>query len=291
MIRAGRILFTVLLAVTSAAGLLGAGRAEAHIKSGASQFPDIEYSDARFDIVLLVGAGVIPQTPVFEPDAKFSRANLAAWAALTRRLAEGGETPDTQALAAAALKQGVVDSLQGNATYADINKVFFNNQLSVKQPDAVPTKAQAAGFIADHLDTETGGTSLLDQLDLQPGPTGKVTKVESGTAPDGDSAYTVTIAGQTHMLYEHGRVADGPTDLIQWQGREIRRSFLHHDGDRVVWAYLEAKPVQAAAADDGPAAAQQQAAPVKTNRNLLYGLSAAVVVLGVLLFFRRKRVA
>jgi len=291
MKRPGHFLLAILLAVMAASGLLETGRAEAHIKNGASQFPDIEYSDARFDVVLLVGAGVIPQTPVFEPDAPFSRANLAAWAALTRGLAAGGETPDTQSLAAAARKQGVVDSLAGNATYADINKVFFHDQLTVKQPGTVPTKAEAASFIAAHLDTSAGGKSLLDKLGLQPGPTGKVTKVESGMAPDGDSAYTVTIAGQTHMLYEHGRVANGPTDLIQWQGREIRRSFLHHDGDRVVWAYLEAKPVQAVAADDGSTPQQQQTAPVKTNRNLLYGLSAAVLVLGVLLFFRRKRVA
>ena len=35
------------------------GNVLAHIKNEASQFPDIEFSESRFDIVVLVGAGII----------------------------------------------------------------------------------------------------------------------------------------------------------------------------------------------------------------------------------------
>lgn len=292
MKRAVRLLLPLLLVTLAVSALLATGRAWAHVKTGAGQFSDIEYADARNDIVMLVAAGVIPETPLFEPDAKFTHANLAAWAALADGIAQRSETPDTQAMADAARKQGVVSSLKGNATYADINRVFFNGRLNLKQPDAVPTKGQAASFIATHLDANTGGGTLLGKLGLQAGPAGKVTGVQTGKAPDGDPAYTVTFAGQTHMLYEHAMVDNGPTDLTQWQGREIRKSYLRHaDDGRVVWAYLEAKPIQAAAADDTSAAQQEQTAPVKTNRSLLYGLVATTLVLGVVLFFRRKRVA
>ena len=54
----------------------------AHIKNEGSQFPDIEFSDSQFEIVLLVGAGILPETPVFEPDLALTRTDLAAWAAL-----------------------------------------------------------------------------------------------------------------------------------------------------------------------------------------------------------------
>ncbi len=83
------------LAVVTVAvlGSLTVGIAAAHIKNEASQFPDIEFSDARFDIVVLVGAGIIPETPVFEPDAPFSRFDLATWAALAENLGVGGKPP------------------------------------------------------------------------------------------------------------------------------------------------------------------------------------------------------
>ncbi len=117
----------------------GFDNAAAHIKNEASQFPDIEYSDARFDIVLLVGAGIIPETPVFEPGALFTRVDLATWAALAWDLGAGGETPDTDALATAALQQGLTSSIDGQATYEEINKVFFRGQLTPDRPAATPT--------------------------------------------------------------------------------------------------------------------------------------------------------
>ena len=113
----------VLVAIVASFGF---DNAAAHIKNEASQFPDIEYSDARFDIVLLVGAGIIPATPVFEPAAPFSRSDLATWSALAEDLGAAGEPPDTDALATAALEQGLLASIDGQAPYADLNTVFFS---------------------------------------------------------------------------------------------------------------------------------------------------------------------
>lgn len=264
----------------------------AHIKNDASQFPDIEFSDARFDIVVLVGAGIIPETPVFEPDAPFTLNDLAVWAALYNNLGEGGETPDTDALAKAALEQALVKSLEGPASYDDINAVFFQGHLTLEPAASAPTRAGAATFIASRFATPEG-VALLEKRGLLAGPVGDISQVESRTNPDGGSSYFITVGDTTMPMYSHGRVANGPTDLVQWQGRKVRKSFIRKQGDVNLWMYLEAEPVQAVVVDTATKIAQDaaNAQPVpESNSNLLYGLIAGVLVLGVLLFFKRKRV-
>jgi hypothetical protein len=286
--QAGSLLFAALLLAV----VMGGTPALAHIKNDASQFPDIEFSDARFDIVILVGAGIIPETPVFEPDAPLSRADLAVWAALYNNLGEGGETPDTDALSKAALEQGVIPALDGPASYTDINNIFFQGHLVLDQPDAGLTKAEAASFIGGHFAT-TEGVALLQKRGLEPGPTGQISQVESRTNPDGGSSYFITVGGATMPMYSHGRVANGPTDLVQWQGRTIRKSFVRKQAELTLWMYLEAEPVQAVVADTASQAAldSANAEPViQTNRSLLYGLTGGVLILGIILFFKRKRV-
>lgn len=263
----------------------------AHIKNDASQFPDIEFSDARYDIVILVGAGIIPETPVFEPDSPLLIKDLAVWAALYNNLGEGGETPDTDKLAKVALENNLVTTLDGPASYADINRIFFQGALTVDPAATAPTKADAAVFIAEKLSAPEGA-SLLEKRGLQPGPTGAVTAVESRANTDGGSSYFITLNGSTMPMYAHGRVANGPTDLLQWKGRQVRKSFIRKQGDLNLWMYLEAEPVQAVVVDTATKlaqdAAKEQVVP-ESNSTLLYGLVVGVLVLGALLFFRRKR--
>ena len=266
----------------------------AHIKNEGSQFPDIEFSDSKFEIVLLVGAGILPETPVFEPDLALTRTELAAWAALAVGLAEGGETPDLRKLSEAALEAGLLDSLDGEATFDDINNILFQGQLTPETPTAVPSKGQAASYIAANFTTGVKGETLLDHKGMRVGPVGEVTEVESRMNPDGGSSYYISVAGVTYPLYSHGRVANGPTDLIQWKGRTVRKTFLRDLGDLTLWIYLEAEPIQASttanltanAASSNPG---NQEVEVSTNNNLLYGLVIAVLVMGVLLFFKSKR--
>lgn len=278
-----------------------------HIKNEASQFPDIEYSDARFDIVMLVGAGIIPETPVFEPDKTLSRRELAAWVALSRGLKPGGETPDTAALADAAREAGLVDPLDGDATFGDLDALFFGGEAEIGDPDAVPTKAEAASFIASHLQTPAG-LDLLESRGLEPGNTGVVASVETREGHHGN-VYVITVGETGLPMDAHGRVANGPTDLLQWEGRLVRRSFLRR-GESPVWTYLEAQPPAAAAAADAPlsdaaggaagaaetppgpgpvAGSPGDAASPPVDRRLLVILVAAVVILGFVLFFRRRR--
>lgn len=265
-----------------------AGIAVAHIKNEASQFPDIEFSESRFDIVVLVGAGIIPETPVFEPDKALSKKELATWAALSANLGAGGETPDTEALAQAALDAALVDSLEGNASYADLNRIFFDGRMGIEDAQGTPSKAEAATFIAAEMHTEAG-QALLAKRGLRTGDIGEVTSVESRSGHHG-SAYFITIGGRTLEMDSHGRVANGPTDLLQWEGRVVSRSFLRGEGESRMWAYLEAAPIVEELIEE--TVIVEEPADIEAppeQRNLLYILIAAVVVLGLVLFVTWRR--
>ena len=261
--------------------------ASAHIKNEATQFPDIEFSDARFDIVVLVGAGIIPETPVFEPDKPLAMGELASWAALAEGLGRGGETPDVEALAVAARDNGLVESLEGDATLDDINRLFFGGQLEFADGGRTPTKAEAATLIATQLGGEAGA-ALLEKRGLRPGATGEVTDIGTQEGHHG-SAYVLTVGGTALAMDEHGRVANGPTDLLQWQGRSVRRSFVRGEADHARWLYLEAEPREAPVATAAAEVEEAVEAPPPPDRSLLYWLIAAVAVLAVVLFFSRRK--
>lgn len=264
----------------------------AHIKNEATQFPDIEFSPARFDIVALVGVGIIPETPVFEPDKPLSMRELASWAALARNVLSGGETPDVAALAAAARQRGLVKSLDGVATLADIDRLFFDGALEPDEPQRQPSKAEAASLIATRLQGDAG-KALLERRGLSFGPAGTVTEVAAADGHHGN-AYVMTVGGTALPMDAHGRVANGPTDLLQWEGLEVTRSIYRDEGDHAQWIYLEARPRKPeAAAEDSTG--ETAASPVPDavtdtgERRLFYWLLAAVAVLGIGLFFRRRR--
>ncbi len=280
--------------VLAVIGLLVYSNASGHIKNEATQFPDIEFSAARFDIVVLVGAGIIPETPVFEPDKALSNKELAAWVALAEGLGRGGENPDTAALAAAALEQGFVESLAGDASLADLNRVFFAGNLDIDDEERTPTKAEAASLIATGLGSEVGH-ALLEKRNLAAGVGGDVTEVAIEEGHHGN-AYVLTIGGTKLQMDEHGRVANGPTDLLQWEGRRVRRSFVRGSGHHALWIYLEAEPREPAPAVDAPAASATTTGDVAevveepaADRSMLYWLVAVAVMLGTALFFQRRR--
>lgn len=272
--------------------LAAASGALAHVKNEETQFPDIEFSDARFDVVLLAAAGIIPETPVFEPDRRLTRRDVASWVALAQGLGKGGETPDTDALAQAALTAGAVKSLDGEATLGELAAAFFPGQAAPEREGETPTKAAAARFIASRLTTATGSSTLLDRLRIAEGPTGAVAAVASEGAGHG-AVYVVTIGETKAPAYAHIRVANGPADLLVWEGRMIRRSLSREIDGQMRLIYLEAEPQSAAqntaAPEEVPAAAVEERR--SATGPLLYGLLAAVALLGVLLFARRRRVS
>jgi len=122
------------------------------------------------------------------------------------------------------------------------------------------------------------------------GPAGHAARVELQRNPDGGNTYMITIGETSLPMYAHGRVANGPTDLVQWDGRTVRRSFIRERGDLAFWAYLEAEPLATPEASSASAAIDDQTVPqASTNRRLLYGLAAAASGLGLILFFQGRR--
>lgn len=260
-----------------------------HIKNEATQFPDIEYSPARFDIVALVGLGIIPETPVFEPDSKLSKSDLAVWGALLQGLSQGGETPNVATLASLALEEGLIETLEGEATVAELDKLFPGTKAEAMEETQSITKAEAASRIAAGMGTDEG-QYLLDDRGLRLGPTGEITSVDTQQGHHGGHSYLVTIDGQVLALDEHGRVANGPTDVLQWVGRKVQRSIIRGSADRERVIYLEAEKPAIVPAQDAQVTSVDVVDPAQENdRKILYILILLVVVMGVVLFFNRRK--
>ncbi len=235
-IRAGLVSMTLVVSFLAITPVM------AHIMTDTSQFPDVKSSEARFDILVLVGLGVIPETTTFEPERKLSRFDLAVWAAMDAKLGPEGEKPDVTALANAAKEKGLVMILEGDATYADINTLFFQDKHDASQAATVPTRAQAASYILAGLVSPVGA-SALENKSVVPGPVGVVSAVEEKTNPDGGTSFLITIGEITLPMYTHGRVGNGPSDLSKWKDRTVRRSFIRKQGGISLWSYLESETV------------------------------------------------
>lgn len=217
----------------------------AHTTNESTLFPDIKESNARFDVILLVGIGIVPETAKFNPDTNLSRTDLAAWGALAYGLVVPvpGEAPDIKGIATTAMQKGLIDNLNGKASYEDINQVLFNGGLQFDSSETMPTRAQAAKFIVANLEEYIKGESLLSRREMHFGPTGMVKDVESKMNPDGGSTVYLTIGEESYAVYSHGKVANGPVDLKQWKGKMVRRSIVRNLGQFKLWVFLEAGEV------------------------------------------------
>ena len=221
--------------------LLVPGIIWSHTSNEATLFPDIKSSASRYDVMLLVAIGIVPVTKSFEPDKHLSRTDLAAWGALADGLVDAGEEPDIKALADAALKKGLLNSLDGDATYMDINNVLFKGELIPASAETIPTRGEATIFIAANLTTGTANKTLLHRRGMQIGPIGEVSDVATRMNPDGGTSYIITMDSEIYPFYTHGKLANGPIDLTQWQGRIIRRSIIRNLGQSKLWVFLEAE--------------------------------------------------
>lgn len=213
--------------------LLAAASASAHITNQKTTFPDIASDPHAADIVALVALRIIPETfSYFHPTQPLTRQQLAAWAALARRVDKGGETPDVPKLT----KDGsqFLHSTQGNATAADIDQAIFDDSLKLAHPDRTFTRSDAAAFIYQHLTP-----AYLAKLGITPGPTGRVTAIATKNFSNGHVEYTFTIGGTTHLVYAHCNVV-GPTDLGTWKGATITRSYIMKFGKYPLLIFLQA---------------------------------------------------
>jgi hypothetical protein len=207
----------------------------AHVANEKTLYDDIEFSQAKEEIVYLRGLDVIAYehgTKLFKPQDKLKKADVAFWAASFKGL--GGHDAKTEDLQKAAVENGLIDSLEGNATYADLNMAYFDGKAPVEKPESELTREDFALFMGQFLKEKVDGKTLFDMAGVEPGPTGvieKVTVKEEGEGEKKTKIYWFTFEGKDYKVSPHPKMLYGPVDLTQWEGKKVGDPWLAGDGE------------------------------------------------------------
>ncbi|MER2129156.1 hypothetical protein NSQ62_12110 [Solibacillus sp. FSL H8-0523] len=209
--------------------LLLSTTASAHVMNKNNTFADLALSEHANDVVLLASLGIVSylnDDMTFEPAEPLTAQDLAAWAAKYNGL----EGKTVEELAQAALAHNLISTIDGNATYALVNEVYFHNQLQVEQPTAILTRDEFAAFVAENVHTNIGGHSLLQMSGFTEGPTGTVEAVEhvKKQTETGDKyyIYVITVDGKEYELGMHPRAISESADPSVWVGQTIAESYI-----------------------------------------------------------------
>jgi hypothetical protein len=211
-----------------------------HVVNEQTIYEDIELSTVKEQIVLLSGLGVIPYehgTALFKPQEKLKRMELAYWAGAFKRL-PSSSSADIAAntaidIASAALSEGIISSLQGNATYNDVNQAFFQGQAkpvdTVGQLDGELSREAFVQYMTPFLNQKVNGKNLYEMAGFINGPTGIIEEVtqQEMAGIDGKStkAYILQIIGKKFALGAHPKIVYAPVDPGEWTGRNIVSSW------------------------------------------------------------------
>jgi hypothetical protein len=212
----------------------------AHVTNEKTIYDDIQFSKAKEEIVYLRGLSVIPYengVNLFKPQSKLTKADLAFWATSFKGL--GNHDAKKEDLQQAAVDNGLVDSLKGNATYADVNQAYFEGKASVDTPESGVTREQFALFMGQFLNEKVDGQTLFDMAGAEPGPSGTIEKVtvkEEGEGEKAKKVYWLMIEGEKYKISGHPKMLYGPVDLTQWEGKKVKDSWLikGHNGEKVL---------------------------------------------------------
>jgi hypothetical protein len=220
----------------------------AHVTNEKTIYDDIEFSEAKEEIVYLRGLEVIAYehgAKLFKPQDTLTKADLAFWAVkfkgLDKKQGEHGHGGDSKKedIQKLAIDHGLIDSLEGNATHGDVNKAYFEGKAPVEKPDQELTKEEFALFMGQFLKEKVDGKTLFDMVGFEPGPTGVVEKVSFEMEGEGEKAYKVfryTIGGKEYQVSKHPKILYGPVDLSAWEGKKTGESWLTsgHGDEKVV---------------------------------------------------------
>lgn len=203
----------------------------AHVVNEQSLYEDIRDSSAKESIVYLSGLGVIVAehgAPLFKPREKLTRAELAYWAGSFNKVKVDSASP--QRIAQAALEQGIVSKLEGNATYEDVSQAFLGGQVTDPKLRSELTREEFAMFISDHWLTLVKGRTLFEAAGVMAGPTGVVESVTVSEKKDDAGSnirsYAVQINGRSYTLSPHPKVVHASTDPTEWKGKIVKESWL-----------------------------------------------------------------
>lgn len=227
MSRANPVKWWCVVALAFVLAGLRAPAASAHIVHAGNAFADIGLSAHKDAIVYASRLGLIASGEggdVFRPGDPLKRADLAHWAAAFDGLAKAEEA---KTAGKAALDAGLVASLEGNATYGDINRAVFRNSLKLAggeyPADREVTREQYAAFVVAFAATKVEGKRLEERAGLSAGPAGIVKARANSAAAYG---YEFVIDGRVWTMSEHPRIVHAPGDPALWDGRELAASWL-----------------------------------------------------------------
>ena len=309
--------YVVVVALACVLAGLRAPAASAHIVHPGNAFSDIGLSAYKDEIVYASRLGLIAgeeSGDVFRPGEPLRRADLAHWAAAFNGLAEAD---DAEAAGQAALTGGLVDTLEGNATYGDINRAVFRGRLTLENGGTYPadreaTREQYAAFVVAFASTQVDGKRLEERAGLAAGPAG-IVKAESD--PDAAFGYKLTIGGRAWTLSPHPRIVHAPGDPALWDGLQLAASWISDDGEGAGLELLDfrddsndaigavsdaAGTASSASADDASAAhahhhemppeqpQSDNASALRWTIALAAGLAVAGVVFAIRSFRKRK---
>jgi len=232
----------------------------AHITNENTIYEDVEYSQAKEQLVALRSINAIGYESganVFEPQKKLTKLDLAFHVSTFYAL--GGDEEEStltkEQTAQLAVDKGYVDSLEGNATYQDVNKAYFDGKIDLKEEKKELTKEEFVFFLTYDL------KDLLTKAHVTEGPTGTVDSVKVA----GEEEITFVVDGKSYAFYGHGKVINGPVDLTQWKGKKIGESYLKDNALILVKADEKIAPLPQTEKDKIDALLVQKTVEKSTN--------------------------
>ncbi len=192
-------------------------------------YEDLKFTNIQKEMVFMRALGTISGegSNLFRPQDTLTKEELGFFAARYHGLA-GHSAPREEALELA-LENELVDSIEGNATYADVNHAYFEGKASVENPDNELTREELVVFLSRFFTETIDGQTLPEIRGWSAGPTGVVEVVDYEVLLDEGTPYkdyVVTIGGQTFPVNDHGRIYNGPVDLSAWEGKTVSESWL-----------------------------------------------------------------
>lgn len=198
----------------------------AHVQNEKSLYSDIEFSEAKEQIVLLYGIGAISRdggANLYKPLELLSRSDLALWAGRFKGLQGTAEQ-----IRQAAIDEGLVGSLEGYATYGDVNQAYFAGRAPVHDAGATLTREAFALYMGAFFTERVDGKTLFDMAGYEPGPSGVVQEVEKSTVTEGNRTYDVfriKIGDRWYQVSHHPKIMNGPVDLTEWVDKAVEASW------------------------------------------------------------------
>lgn len=224
-------MYRMLLLLITMLMILLPSAASAHVVNDQTIYEDIQYSAVKEQIVILSGLGVIPYehgASLFKPNDKLTRKELALWAGTFLQI-KPANTPADEVIKAA-LDKGIVTSVQGNATYKEVDQAFFQGQAKVGRPDAELTREDLVVMMKPYLEQKVNGHTLYKMVGFTPGPSGKVEDVTTKDMKDKDGktikAFILHIDGKSFVLGAHPKIIQASVDPTAWKGKNVISSWL-----------------------------------------------------------------